>query len=395
MNRRHCALATLIVTLGSAGAWGQARGATGTPTAAPTAAAASSKVATRPASTAVAAPVTVPPAAYTAPAANRPVIVNFVTLNVTNLLNDSDTNAQTNARNNLTAATTTAGAPASPAFLFEYAMALNNAFITHLGPKANSTVRQRLNIGIVTARVAYASQNVALQQTTILLINDPAEPVVLWGLKAAQPQMPLVLQTKIPGQQIPPLLAAIKPAVFKHPSGPVFAEAYEALTAVDPQVVQQLVMLWGNRLGQYQAKELPDDPAVDGLPVFTLTTSQMWTKVLVNNALQTKAMQMISDQISVAAQWADQTPAGEKHDQLVKLAVPCAQGCVVVGGNLKNQGLVTAATPLANIKVETLPAGTKIVPMVSPGIVDAIKAAFPGVQPPPPVGAAAAAKAAP
>jgi hypothetical protein len=386
MNRRHCALATLIVTpcLLSAGAWGQARGATGTPTAAP------STATTRPASTAVAAPVTVPPQAYASPAANRAAIVNFVTLNVTNLLNDSDSTAQTNSRNNLTAATSTAGAPASPAFLFEYGMALNNAFITHLGPKANSSVRQRLNIGIVSARVAYASQNVALQQTTILLIDDPAEPVVLWGLKAAQPQVPLVLQTKIPGQKIAPLLAAIKPAVFKHPSGPVFAEAYEALTAVDPQVVEQLLMLWGNRLAQYQAKELPDDPAVDGLPVFTLTTSQMWKNVLTQPALQTKVMQMISDQLSVAAQWADQTPAGEKHDQLVKLVVQCAQGCVVVGSNLKNQALATAATPAANVKVETLPPGTKVLPMVSPAVVDAIKAAFPNVQPPPPVGPAAA-----
>jgi hypothetical protein len=270
-------------------------------------------------------------------------------------------------------------------------MALNNAFISHLGPKANSSVRQRLNIGIVAARVAYASQNVALQQTTILLINDPAEPVVLWGLKAAQPQMPFVLGTRIPGQKIPPLLDAIKPAVLKHPSGPVFAEAYQALTAVDSQVVDLLLQLWGNRLGQYQAKELPDDPAVDGLPVLTLTSSEMWRKVVNQPALQAKVMQMVSDQLSVAAQWADQTPAGEKHDQLVKLAVLCAQGCVVVGGNLKNPGLVTAATPLSNIKVETLAPGTKIVPMVSPAVTTAIQTAFPEVKPPPSVGAAASA----
>jgi hypothetical protein len=63
---------------------------------------------------------------------------------------------------------------------------------------------------------------------------------------------------------------------------------------------------------------------------------------------------------------------------------------VVVGSNLKNQALATAATPAANVKVETLPPGTKVLPMVSPAVVDAIKAAFPNVQPPPPVGPAAA-----
>lgn len=386
MNRRHCALATLIVTLGSAGAWGQARGATGAPAASP------ATSATLPTKTpAVAAPVTVPASAYASPAANKAVILNFVTLNVTNLLNDTDPAVQTNARNNLTAATSTAGAPASPAFLYEYATALNNVFIEKLAPKANASVRQRLNVGIVTARVAYASQNLSLQQTTLMLINDPAEPVVLWGLKAAQPQVPLVLVTKIPGQNVPPLLSAIKPAVLKHPSGPVFAEAYEALTAVDPLVVDELLGLWGNRLSQYQGKEPPDEPAVDGLPVFTLTTSEMWNKVLKQPKIQTQVMQMISDQTAVAAQWADQTPAGEKHDQLVKLAVRCAQGCVVVGGNLKNQGLVAAATPLANVKVETLPTGTKIVPMASPALVNAIQAAFPQVKPPPSVGTAASA----
>jgi hypothetical protein len=390
MNRRHCAIATLIVTpcLWSAVAWGQARGATGTSAAAP------STAATRPVSTAIPAPVTVPPSAYTAPAANRAVIVDFVNKNVTNLLNDTDTAAQTNARNNLTAATSTAGAPASPTFLFEYGMALNNEFLPKLGPKSSLSVRQRLNIAIVTARVAYASSNVALQLTTIQLINDPAEPVMLWGLKAAQPQMPVVLSSKIPGQPVPSLLKAIKPAVFNHPSGPVFAEAYQALTAVDPLVAQELMKLWGNRLAQYQGKEPPDDPAVDSLPVFTLTKAPMWKTVLTNKKLQTQVMQMISDQTAVAAEWADQTPAGDKHDQLVKLMVQCAGGCAVVGKNQNIPGLVTAATPPSILRVETLPAGTKVMPMVSPGLIAAINAAFPEVQPPPHVGAAAA-KAAP
>jgi hypothetical protein len=57
---------------------------------------------------------------------------------------------------------------------------------------------------------------------------------------------------------------------------------------------------------------------------------------------------------------------------------------------MKNQGLVTAASPAASVKVETLPAGTKVGPMVSPAVTDAIMQAFPGVKPPPPVGAAAA-----
>ena len=143
---------------------------------------------TRAASTAIPAPVTVPPTAYASPAANRLVIVDFVTKNVANLLNDSDTAAQTNARNNLTAATSTAGGRRRRRFCSSTRWRMNNAFSPKLAPKANSSLRQRLNMAIVTARVADAAQNVALSATTIQLINDSAEPVVLWGLKAAQPQ---------------------------------------------------------------------------------------------------------------------------------------------------------------------------------------------------------------
>src|SRR5258706_5674804 len=178
MNRRHCAIATLLMTVGFRGAvaLGQAAGSGG---AAPGTGSGAGPAAPAPKATApaaVAAPVTVPQSAYADPGGSKAVIVDFITRNLTNLMNDADTAAQTNARNNLAAATMTAGAPASPAFLFEYAKALNDAFLTKLDAKANTTIRQRLNIAIVTAKGAYVADNVALQATTTKLINDPAEP---------------------------------------------------------------------------------------------------------------------------------------------------------------------------------------------------------------------------
>jgi hypothetical protein len=382
MNRRHCAIATLLITLGLHGAVALGQPATGGGAAAPRPAAPAAPAAPPPA---VSAPVTVPQAAYADPGGNKPVIVDFVTRNLTNLMNDADPAAQTNARNNLSAATMTAGAPASPTFLFEYGKALNDAFGPKLETKANATVRQRLNIAIVTAKVAYVADNVTLQATTIKLINDPAEPVMLWGLKAAQKQVPLILKIKAPGQKPPQLVLDIVPAVFKHPSGPVFAEAYLALTAVDPLVYTELIKLWGNRLSQYQGKDAPDDPEVDGRPVFTLSTSEMWKTVLNNPAQQSKVMQMISDQTSVAAQWADKTPAGDKHDQLVKLVVQCAGACSVIGTNIKNPALTSAATGPSNLNVATMGAGVNMQNVVNP-IIAAIKTAFPNVEPPPVVG---------
>lgn len=337
---------------------------------------------------AVSAPVTVAQAAYTDPAGNRAVIVDFVMRNLQNLMNDTDPAVQTNARNNLSAATMTAGAPASPAFLFEYGMALNNAFLPKLDPKANATLRQRLNIAIVTARVAYVAENVTLQATTIKLMSDATEPVALWGIKAAQKQVPLILKSKTPGAKgAPPILTALDQAVFKHPSGPVFAEAYLALTAVDPLVYEELVKLWGNRLSQYQGKEAPDDPEVDGRPVFTLSTSEMWKAVINTPAAQAKVMQMISDQTSVAAQWADQTK-GDKHDQLVKLVIQCAGACSVIGTNLKNSAIENAASTPSRLNFATMPADTPMQPKVA-DLIAAIKSAFPAVQAPPKVGPSA------
>jgi hypothetical protein len=93
----------------------------------------------------------------------------------------------------------------------------------------------------------------------------------------------------------------------------------------------------------------------------------------------------------VAAQWADQAQPGEKRDQLMKLVQQCAAGAYVVGTNMKNAALVQAAEPASKINVQQMPQNTKVLGMVQPGLTGAIQAAFPGVKPPPAVGAGAGA----
>jgi len=405
MNRRNCAVTTLLMAIGfwAAGAKGQ----TATPASGGTARPATTggAGAVKPAAgggAAAARPTTIPAVPVSAtiahdiygdPQKNVAGIVTFVKGNVANLINDTDPALQGRSRDNLAAATMTEGQPASPAFLFEYGRALNNEFVTKLGP--NASMRQRLNIAIVVAKVVPVLQNVTLQQTTIQLINDPAEPVMLWGLKAAQPQVPLVIGMKAPGaaNQVPPLVAAIAPAALKHPSGPVFAEAYEALSATDSSVFAELRKLWGYRLSQYQGPNVPEDPDVDGRPVYILTTASMWKSVINDKKSQGRVMQMVSDQIAVAAQWAD-VSKGDKRDHLVKLVVQCAGAIVVVGTNTQNQALVGAASGLSAVKVETLADTEKMWPRVQP-IVTAIQTAYPEVQPPPTVGNAEGAAAGP
>jgi hypothetical protein len=305
----------------------------------------------------------------------------FCTAKVAALMTDAEPVQQGNSRNNLTAATTQAGSPAPPTFQLPYAQALNAALVAQLGPAKKASLRKRLNAAIVAAKVSAVGQTAGLQQVTILLMSDPAEPVLMWALKAAQPQVPQVLAVKV-GNAAPALVAAIAPAVFKHPSGPIFEEAYKALNVNDAAVKDELLKLWGNRLAQYQGKEPPDDADVDRFPVSTLTTTEMWKTVLTTPMAQADVMQMISDQLAVASQWADATPAGEKKDQLVLLVQRCAGGVYVVGGHQNMTPLRDSATNGSQINPKNVPANFKTAGVVNP-IIPAIAAAFPGVKPPP------------
>lgn len=334
---------------------------------------------------AVNAPITISGTTYSNPTGGRAEIDKFVELNLQNLLNDSNTEAQAKARDYLDKATQTGGQPASPAFLFEYGQSLNNAFTETLTPNHKLSVRQRLNIAIVAAKFAWQANNITLQQTTLTLLKDPAEPIVIWALKAAQPQVPLVMKMGGAGGKAPPLVQAIAPAVFANPSGPVFEEAYQALSGEDKHIADELMKLWQNRLTQYQTK-VPQDPSSDGRPAFKLTTAQMWKSVVNNPQIQQKVMQMVVDQLSAAQQWADMPGNDDTHAQLVQLCRQCLEGLQVVGQHQKVPPLAEAAkNGLAMLNPQKFSAKDKAKDAVEPAV-QAVLTAFKGVQPPPQVG---------
>jgi hypothetical protein len=336
---------------------------------------------------AVPAPITISAGTYTNPSGGRAEIDKFVALNLQNLLNDSNTDAQAKARENLLNATLQAGAPASPEFLFAYGSSLNNAFTKQLTPQNKLTIRQRLNIAIVSAKFAYVANNITLVPTTQALLKDPAEPVVLWALKAAQPQVPQLLRMAGTGGKTPQLVLAIAPAVFANPSGPVFDEGYQALTGDDKNVADELMKLWQNRLTQYQTK-VPQDPSADGKPAFKLTTAQMWKTVVNAPPIQQKVMQMVVDQLSAAQQWADQPGNEDTHAQLVALCRQCLEGLQVVGAHQKIPPLQQAAKDgLSFLNPQKFSAKDKVKDAVDP-VVQQVLTAFKGVLQPPTVGPA-------
>jgi len=331
-----------------------------------------------------------PPAAYADPTANRAAIKTFVDGYVQRLLNDADPANQANAREELARATMEKGQAAQPAFLFEYAKLLNDALLPQLqGGKAS--MRQRLNIAIVASRVAYVAENTALSPLVMALINDQHEPIVLWGVKAAGPIIKASVKVKPAngGQAVaPPILKAIVPAVLKHPSGEIYEEAYGALTTSGAAVVlDELMKVWENRLLQYR-QGVPENASADARPVLTLTANQMWMSVLNQKAHRDRIMQMIMDQICLAARRADEPANKDKRDQLVSVVKRTAEGIVVVALNQKLPELQAAAEPATKLNPENPP--PKIAEYVIPAIPQAIQKAFPDVKPPQPAAAGVA-----
>jgi len=328
--------------------------------------------------------------AYTDPAARRADIKIFVEGYVQRLLNDADPVNQANAREELARATMEKGQPAQPAFLFEYAKLVNDALLPPLkGGKAS--MRQKLNIAIVTSRVAYVAENAALTPVAMELINDQHEPIVLWGIKAAGPIIKASVKMKpANGQQgaAPPILKAIVPAVLKHPSGEIYEEAYGALTTSGaPVVLDELMKVWENRLLQYR-QGVPENASADARPVLTLTANQMWMSVLNQKAQRDRIMQMIMDQICLAARRADEPANKDKRDQLASVVKRTAEGIVVVALNQKLPDLQSAAEPATKINPENPP--PKVAEFVIPVIPQAIQKAFPDVKPPQPAAAGVA-----
>ena len=127
---------------------------------------------------------------------------------------------------------------------------------------------------------------------------------------------------------------------------------------------------------------------MDSKPVFFLTRATMWTTLIDQPKTRLQVMQMLSDQLGMAAQYADgimDRKDQDKRDQLIKLASQCSGGAFVVGGHQGLPALVTAATPGSRLNPTILPWGTKIRPTTDPLLAEIAKA-YNGVKPPPAVG---------
>jgi hypothetical protein len=235
--------------------------------------------------------------------------------------------------------------PPSADFLNRYSKQLSVSLPPLLSPSVN--VRVRLNVAIVVAGVAQASQDAQLAQLVIQELNDPSEAVVLWGLKAARDVLPSALGVTNLKLQ---LIAAISKSAQRLGTGRILNAAYSALAVdikpgvapLDLIVPMQNLLNW--RIKQYTVA-VPPEPPADAIATTFLTERDVWSP---NIPQQAATVQALADLIAAAI---TDLPAAQQddHDELILLLKKTGEAIFVIGINNADPTLQAAATPLSHI----------------------------------------------
>ena len=327
----------------------------------------------KPAPTTVPAPKMLSNSEKTSSTPTTALIVTFVKENVARLVGD-DADVASVARGDLVTAAMSPNTlqPSSVIYLDTYINALAKE-LTPLLAK-NLSMRAKLNIGIVAAKVADSSKPIlpatALQSLIQTLLQDPNEGVALWGMKAAAAVLTAPNQTAPNGT----LLRLILPTIESHKlSGAITQEAYGALQDLSPQVIDTLLKLYARRVGIYKTGTIPQDPTVERHASAVLTVQAgMWSKLTVADRL--KVMNLIADLLSDSSKAMLGKVSVEEMEQLRLLLIQTGAAVSVVADGVPDVALHDQAIRLSKAGTNTPPA--TMVQMVAP-VVAAIRTDFP------------------
>ncbi|MGA3067365.1 MAG: hypothetical protein ABSF29_11010 [Tepidisphaeraceae bacterium] len=320
-------------------------------------------------------------------------LAQLVTTETQKLSDDSDAASQAMARDWLIAQAT--GINATDAYRTAYAAAVNKQFATILAdPKVS--VRTRVNVAIVTAKICETSTNTELLPTTLTLLGDSSDAIILWAERAAGSQLVTMLNNpNAAAADRQSLLKAMEEAAVKHCSTPmlggfiieqVYSDINPFLKGVNPQgaalddLINANLALQKGRLELYTSA-VPESPYVDTFASQFVLDPATWATM--NPQEQLQAVQQAGDLICKAAtlaiggtnvsaqQLSDLTKSiGREGDYLDALA----------SKSLNNSNLATAAKAVEILGVASPPASIRT---ACQQIEDALQAAFPGFQPSP------------
>jgi hypothetical protein len=306
--------------------------------------------------------------------ADYTTITDFIKANVARLASD-DADASSGGRNDLVAggASPSPAQPASTSYLSFYMSTLSRELTALLGKKPS--IRVKLNVAIVTARVAESSKTILppaiqLQNLIAAEMQDANDAVAIWGMKAAAAALSAPNQPK-PNDV---LLNLIIPTLEKHKlSGAMTSEAYNALQDSNPTVISTLIKVYEKRIALYK-DGIPQEPLVERAASNHLTVqSEMWSKMSDSDHL--RVMNLIADLLAAASKASQDSDYADSIDQLRALVIDtCKAVWVVANGNPAMADLAAEALRASKMGNNTPPA--TIVQVINP-LVEGMRKAFP------------------
>jgi hypothetical protein len=263
------------------------------------------------------------------------------------------------ARNDLER--TASSQTASPSFLSAYAAELGRQLVPVAG---NKSVPVRLNAAIASYGVARRSGGLQLADITRKFMSDDAEPVALWGVKAAGVLLPAELRGGGANNK-DSLTATILATTERFPdSGAIAEDAYDALTlgigaggqplaGVTPAMIRavapKVMDLLQRRVELYKGL-LPANPFADVDAGTFLTFQGVWDSLQPPERL--RAAQLLNDLIGLGGQQA-QAGGADVDPELSKMLQYAGSAVSVLAGRVKDANLQAAGKALGTISPRT------------------------------------------
>ena len=275
-------------------------------------------------------------------------IRQFIDGQVANLLSD-DAAKQSEARNALIDVITRDPAP-SAAFVSAYTQALNDAL---LRLPADASVNARMNAAIIAAKVTTQTQSLGLRPAIEKFIADPADSVVLWGVKGYRPLIMVQLRTQ--PAQAADLLKPLLPAIKDDLRASITEAAYEALrlnllndrTAVTANMIKVVIPtmqdLLEARIALYQTG-IPDQPAVDTLATNFLVDGSVAPQYTPEQRART--IQLIVELMGAGSSRAATLNNRDEKDSIIQALKLVARAITVVA---EKPAVQSAASPIARM----------------------------------------------
>jgi hypothetical protein len=282
-----------------------------------------------------------------------PAITTFIDDRVKALVGD-DAAQRASARDAILAQVP--GNGPTPIYYRTFANALDAAVTEAL---KTATPVGKLNLAITVARVAERANNTSLAGVTRQLLKDPSDSVVLWGVKASQPIVPVLAASPLDPNV--DLIKEVRLAAETHGAAWIIDEAYVALALAKSTsitkpmiaaVMPDLSALLQHRVTLY-AGGVPPLPAADNRATAFFVQGSVWTNL--TDPKRLAAVQLMTDLLNAAtAQFGFQAQQG--RGELMPLIKQAGKAFWVVAENVGNANMRKAAEAVSALNQGSQPA---------------------------------------